>query len=188
MIEQAEEILLLLEERLEKTLNVLKDEFASVRAGRANPHVLDKIQVEAYGGMSPLQQLGNIAAADARCLVVSPWDKSLLKSIEKAILASNIGITPTNDGNVIRLVFPELTEERRKDLVKQVRRTGEDSKIAARNIRRDAMEAIKKMKNNKELSEDESKSCEQDIEKSIAKCVEEIDKTVAAKEKELLTI
>ena len=186
--EQAEEILLLLEEKLEKTLNVLKDEFAAVRAGRANPHVLDKIQVEAYGGMSPLQQLGNIAAADARCLVVSPWDKSLLKDIEKAILASNIGITPTNDGNVIRLVFPELTEERRKDLVKQVRRTGEDSKIAARNIRRDAMEAIKKMKTNKELSEDESKSCEQDVEKSVSKCVEEIDKTVAAKEKELLTI
>ena len=186
--EKAEEILLLLEEKLEKTLSVLRDEFASVRAGRANPHVLDKIQVEAYGGMSPLQQLGNVAAADARCLVVSPWDKSLLKSIEKAILASNIGITPTNDGNVIRLVFPELTEERRKELVKQVRRTGEDSKIAARNVRRDAMEAFKKMKTNKELSEDEGKSCEQEVEKSVAKCVEEIDKTVAAKEKELLTI
>ena len=186
--EQVEELMLELEERLEKTLNVLKDEFAGIRAGRANPHVLDKIQVEAYGGMSPLQQLGNIAAADASCLVVSPWDKSLLKAIEKAILTSNIGITPTNDGNVIRLVFPELTEERRKELVKQVRRTGEDSKIAARNIRREAMEAIKKMKTNKELSEDESKNCEQDVEKSVGKCVEDIDKAVAAKEKELLTI
>ena len=137
---------------------MLREEFAAVRAGRANPHILDKIQAEAYGGMSPLNQLGNISALDARCLVVSPWDKSLLKSIEKAILSANIGLTPTNDGNVIRLVFPELTEERRK------------------------------MKNNKELSEDESKSCEQDVEKKIASCIEEIDKAVAAKEKELLTV
>ena len=121
--EQVEEIFLILEDKLDKTIGVLQDEFAAVRAGRANPHILDKIQVEAYGGTSPLNQLGNIAAVDARCLVVSPWDKSLLKSIEKAILASNIGLTPTNDGNVIRLVFPELTEERRKDLVKQVKRT-----------------------------------------------------------------
>ena len=186
--EQVEELMLELEERLEKTLNVLKDEFAGIRAGRANPHVLDKLQVEAYGGMSPLNQLGNVSAADARCLVISPWDKSLLKSIEKAILGSNIGINPTNDGNVIRLVFPELTEERRKDLVKQIKRMGEDSKIAARNIRRDAMDTLKKMKNNKELSEDESKDCEQDVEKSVQKCIEEIDKTVAAKEKELLTV
>ena len=111
--EKAEEIFLVLDDKLEKTLNVLKEEFSSIRAGRANPHILDKLQVEAYGGMSPLNQLGNVSAADARCLVVSPWDKSLLKAIEKAILASNIGITPTNDGNVIRLVFPELTEERK---------------------------------------------------------------------------
>ena len=186
--EKVEEIFLVLEDKLEKTVNVLKDDFASIRAGRANPHVLDKLQVEAYGGMSPLQQLGNVSVSDARCLVVSPWDKSLLKSIEKAILASNVGITPTNDGNVIRLVFPELTEERRRDLVKQVKKMGEDSKVAARNVRREAMEAIKKMKNNKELSEDESKNCEIDIEKSISGCIEEIDKTVAAKEKELLTV
>ena len=138
--------------------------------------------------MSPLQQLGNIAVTDARCLVISPWDKSLLKSIEKALLASNIGITPTNDGTVIRLVFPELTEERRKDLVKQVRKMGEDAKVAARNVRREAMEALKKMKTNKEISEDESKNCEQDVEKSVSKCVSSIDATVAAKEKELMTV
>lgn len=186
--EKAEEILLILEDKLEKTVNVLKDEYASIRAGRANPHILDKLQVEAYGSMSPLQQLGNISVADARCLVISPWDKSLLKSIEKAIQGSNIGINPTNDGNVIRLVFPELTEERRRDLVKQVKRMGEDSKVAARNIRREAMESIKKMKNNKELSEDEAKNLELDVEDSVGKCVEEIDKTVAAKEKELLTV
>lgn len=186
--EKVEEMLLTLEEKLEKTVNVLKNEFASIRAGRANPRILDKLQVEAYGGTSPLNQLGNVSAADARCLVVSPWDKSLLKSIEKAILASNIGITPTNDGNVIRLVFPELTEERRKELVKQVKRMGEDSKIAARNNRRDAMEALKKMKTAKEISEDEAKNLEQDVESSVSKCIEEIDKTVAAKEKELLTV
>ena len=144
--EKVEEIFLTLEEKLEKTLNVLKDEFASIRAGRANPHILDKLQVEAYGGMSPLNQLGNVSAADARCLVISPWDKSLLKAIEKAVLASNLGINPTNDGNVIRLVFPDLTDERRKELVKQVRKMGEDSKVAVRNNRRDAMEALKKMK------------------------------------------
>jgi len=186
--EKVEEIFLTLEEKLEKTLNVLKDEFASIRAGRANPHILDKLQVEAYGGMSPLNQLGNVSAADARCLVISPWDKSLLKAIEKAILASNLGINPTNDGNVIRLVFPDLTEERRKELVKQVRKMGEDSKVAVRNNRRDAMETLKKMKTAKELSEDESKNCEQDVEKSVAESIAQVDKIVAAKEKELLTI
>ena len=168
--EKAEEIFLVLEDRLDKTVSVLKENYASVRAGRANPHILDKLQVEAYGMMSPLNQLGNVAVSDARCLVISPWDKSLLKAIEKAILASNIGITPTNDGSVIRLVFPELTEERRKELVKQIKKTGEESKVAARNIRRDAMEGIKKMKTAKELSEDESKNCEIDIEKRIGDC------------------
>lgn len=186
--EKVEEIFLTLEEKLEKTENVLKDEFAAIRAGRANPHILDKLQVEAYGGMSPLNQLGNISSADARCLVISPWDKSLLKAIEKAILSSNLGINPTNDGNVIRLVFPELTEERRKDLVKQIKKMGEDSKVAARNNRRDAMDALKKMKTGKELSEDESKNCEQDVEKTVSECIARIDKIVAAKEKELLTV
>ena len=186
--EQVQEIFLILEDKLEKTVSVLKEEFAAVRAGRANPHILDKIQVEAYGGMSPLNQLGNISALDARCLVISPWDKSLLKAIEKANLSANIGLTTTKHGNVIRLNFPELTEERRKELVKQVRRMGEESKVAARNVRREAMDSLKKMKNNKELSEDESKACEQDVEKKISACVEDIDKAVAAKEKELLTV
>ena len=183
-----EEIFLTLEDKLEKAVNVLKSDYASIRAGRANPHVLDKLQVEAYGGLSPLQQLGNVSVADARCLVISPWDKSLLKSIEKAILGSDIGINPTNDGNVIRLVFPELTEERRRDLVKQVKKMGEDSKVAARNIRREAMDGIKKLKTGKEISEDLATNSEQDVEKQVTKCIEEIDKAVAAKEKELLTI
>ena len=186
--EKAEEIMLILEDKLDKTVSVLQGEFSTIRAGRANPHILDKVQVEAYGGMSPIQQLGNVSAADARCLVVSPWDKSLLKNIEKAILASNIGINPTNDGNVIRLVFPELTEERRKELVKQVKKMGEESKVAARNIRREAMDGIKKLKTGKEISEDEAANLEQDVEKNVQKCIESVDKVVAAKEKELLTV
>ncbi len=186
--EQVEEIFLVLEDKLDKTASVLQDEFASIRAGRANPHILDKLMVEAYGGMSPLNQLGNVSALDARCLVVSPWDKTLLKAIEKAILQSNLGLNPANDGNVIRLVFPDLTEERRKELVKQIKKMGEESKVAARNIRREAMDALKKMKNNKELSEDEAADCESEVEKFVQKCMESIEKTVAAKEKELMTV
>lgn len=186
--EKMEEILLVLEDKLDKTVKVLQDQFAAVRAGRANPHVLDKIQVEAYGSMMNLNGVGNISVADARCLVISPWDKSLLKTIEKAILSSNIGITPTNDGNVIRLVFPELTEERRRDLVKQVRKMGEDAKVAARNNRREAMDGVKKLKTAKEISEDAAKNLEQDVEKQVQKCIEELDKAVAVKEKELLTV
>ncbi len=186
--EKAEEVLLILEDKLEKTVNVLKDDYSAIRAGRANPHVLDKLLVEAYGGMSPLNQLGNISAADARCLVISPWDKSLLKSIEKAIQSSALGINPANDGNVIRLVFPELTEERRRDLVKQIRRMGEDSKVAARNNRREAMDTVKKMKNGKELSEDEARNLELDIEECVGKYIERIEKEIAAKEKELMTV
>ncbi len=186
--EKLEEIFLVLEEKLEKAKNVLQDDYAAIRAGRANPHVLDKVQVEAYGMMSPLKQLGNISVADARCLVIAPWDKSLLKAIEKAIQASNIGINPTNDGNVIRLVFPELTEERRKDLVKQVKKMGEETKVAARNIRREAMEGIKKLKTGKEISEDEASNAETDVEETITKCMAEIEKLVSAKEKDLMTI
>ncbi len=186
--EQVEEIFLVLEDKLDKTADVLADEFSSIRAGRANPRILDKLQVEAYGGMSPLNQLGNVSAVDARCLVVSPWDKSLLKAIEKAILQSNLGLNPTNDGNVIRLVFPELTEERRKELVKQIKKMGEEAKVAARNVRRDAMDALKKMNTNKEISEDEASGLESDVEKTVSKCMETIEKTVSAKEKELLTV
>lgn len=186
--EKVEELFLVMQDKLDKTVSVLKEQYASIRAGRANPHILDKLQVEAYGGMSPLNQLGNVSVADARCLVISPWDKSLLKAIEKAILASNIGITPTNDGTVIRLVFPELTEERRRDLVKQIKRMGEDAKVAARNVRREAMENVKKLKTGKEISEDEAKNCEIDIEDAVKDCIETLDKAVAAKEKELLTV
>ncbi len=186
--EKIEEILLTLEDKLEKAVNVLMDDYSAVRAGRANPHVLDKVQAEAYGGMSPINQLGNISVADARCLVISPWDKSLLKAIEKAIQQANLGMNPTNDGNVIRLVFPELTEERRRDLVKQVKKMGEDTKVAARNVRREAMEGIKKLKTNKEISEDEAKNAEVDVEKEISKCIEKIEKAVSVKEKELMTI
>lgn len=188
MNEKFDDIFMTLEDKLEKAVSIQKADYASIRAGRANPHVLDKLQVEAYGGMSPLQQLGNVSVADARCLVISPWDKSLLKPIEKAIQASNIGINPSNDGSVIRLVFPELTEERRRDLVKQVKKMGEETKVAARNIRREAMEGIKKLKTAKEVSEDEADNAEVDVEETITKYMEEIDKTVAAKEKELLTV
>ena len=141
--EKVEEMLLLLEEKLDKTTSVLREEFTNIRAGRANPHVLDKIQVDYYGAMTPVNQVGNISVQDAKCLVISPWDASLLKGIEKAILASNIGLTPTNDGKVIRLIFPDLTEERRRDIAKQIKSLSEDSKVAVRNLRRDAMESPK---------------------------------------------
>ena len=163
--EKVEEILLVLEDKLDKTLSNLKENYAGIRAGRANPHILDKILVDYYGTMSPINQVGNISVSDAKCLVISPWDVSLLKNIEKAIVNSNIGINPTNDGKVIRLVFPDLTEERRRDLAKQIKAMSEDSKVATRNIRRDAMDALKKLKNNKEISEDECAGIEKDVEK-----------------------
>ena len=186
--EQAEELFLVLEDKLEKTVSVLKEEFTSVRAGRANPHVLDKVMVDYYGAPTPVNQTSNISVQEGRCLVISPWDMSLLKAIEKAIQTSNIGITPTNDGKVIRLVFPELTEERRKELSKQVRKMGEDAKVAARNNRREAMDGLKKLKTNKDISEDEAASSEADVEKNVGKAIEEIDKAVSVKEKELMTV
>ena len=130
---------------MEKSLDVLLDEYASIRAGRANPHVLDRLRIDYYGTPTPIQQVGNVTVPEARMIVIQPWEKSLLKEIEKAILVSDLGINPTNDGNVIRLVFPELTEERRKDLAKDVKKKGEGAKVAVRNIRRDAMDSIKKM-------------------------------------------
>lgn len=188
MIEQAEELLLTLDEKLEKTLNVLKDEFMSVKAGRANSRVLDKVAVDYYGVPTPVTQLATISSPDGKCLVISPWDASILKGIEKAIQLSNIGITPSNDGKVIRLVFPDLTEERRKDLCKQIKKMGEDSKIAARNNRRDAMDGIKKLKNDKLISEDEVTSLEKEVEKSVQDIVAKIDTAVSQKEKEIMTI
>ena len=175
-------------ERTEKTVSVLGGEFATIRAGRANPHILDKVLVDYYGTPTPINQVGNISVSEGRCLVISPWDASMLKVIEKQLLADNIGITPSNDGKVIRLVFPVLTEERRKELVKQVKKMGEDSKIAIRNIRRDAMDALKKMKNNKELSEDEHASCEKEIDKVISDSIEKIEKLTADKEKDVLSV
>ena len=134
--EEIEMLFLELDERMEKTVSVLSGEYVTIRAGRANPHILDKVLVDFYGEMSPINQVGNVSVVDGRCLVISPWDKSTIKSIEKGLLVSNIGITPTSDGNVIRLVFPELTEERRRELVKQVKKMAEDSKVAIRNFRR----------------------------------------------------
>ena len=176
------------ERKMDKTLEVLASDFGTIRAGRANAQVLDRITVEYYGVPTPLNQVGTISSPDPRTLVIQPWDGSLLKKIEKAIQTSDLGINPQNDGRVIRLVFPQLTEERRRELTKQVKKYGEDAKVAARNVRREAMDAIKKMKNNKELSEDEGKSCEQDVEKKISACIEQIDKVASAKEKELLTV
>ncbi len=187
-IEQVEEILLILDDKLTKTVNVLKEEYSSVRAGRANPHVLDKVNVDYYGVPTPVTQTASVSVQEGRCLVVAPWDVSILKNIEKAIQLSNIGITPTNDGKVIRLVFPELTEERRRELTKQVRKMGEDAKVAARNNRRDAMDALKKLKNDKILSEDEAALSEKDVEKAVSDAVAQIDSVVSAKEKELMTV
>ena len=186
--EQVEEILLVLDDKLSKTVSVLKEDFAAVRAGRANPHILDKVMVDYYGAPTPVNQTSNISVQEGRCLVISPWYRSLLKAIEKAIQTSNIGITPTNDGKVIRLAFPQLTEERRRDLSKQIRKMGEDAKVAARNIRRDALEGFKKLKNDKLLSEDEVASCEKDVEKYVADAVAEIDAATSAKEKEIMTV
>lgn len=186
--EQVEEILLVLDDKLSKTVSVLKEDFAAVRAGRANPHILDKVMVDYYGAPTPVNQTSNISVQEGRCLVISPWDISLLKAIEKAIQTSNIGITPTNDGKVIRLAFPQLTEERRRDLSKQIRKMGEDAKVAARNIRRDALESFKKLKNDKLLSEDEFALCEKDVEKYVSDAVAEIDAATSAKEKEIMTV
>ena len=186
--EQVEMILLDTAERTDKTCSVLASDFASVRAGRANPHILDKILVDYYGTPTPINQVGNLSVADARCLVIAPWDASMLKVIEKQLLQENIGITPSNDGKVIRLVFPQLTEERRKELVKQVKKMAEDAKVAVRNIRRDGMEALKKLKNDKAITEDEHAGAEKALDKHISKEIERIDKLAAEKEKDVLSV
>ena len=186
--EQFEMIMMETMERTDKTISVLNGEYITIRAGRANPHILDKVLVDYYGTPSPINQVGNISVSEGRCLVIAPWDASMLKVIEKQLLAENIGITPTNDGKVIRLVFPALTEERRKELVKQVKKMAEDSKVAVRNIRRDGMDALKKMKNNKELSEDEHAICEKDLDKVISEAIDKIEKLCADKEKDIVTV
>ncbi len=186
--EQYEVLMMETMERTEKTVSVLNSEYVTIRAGRANPHILDRVLVDYYGTPTPINQVGNLSVTEGRCLVIAPWDASMLKVIEKQLLADNIGITPVNDGKVIRLVFPALTEERRKELVKQIKKMAEDSKVAARNIRRDAMDAIKKMKNNKELSEDEHALCEKEIDKLIAETITKIEKLCADKEKDVLSV
>ena len=186
--EQFEMMLMEIMERTEKTVSVLNGEYITIRAGRANPHILDKVLVDYYGTPTPINQVGNMSVTEGRCLVIAPWDASMLKIIEKQLIAENLGINPVNDGKVIRLVFPALTEERRKELVKQVKRMAEDSKIAVRNIRRDGMDALKKMKNNKELSEDEHASCEKEVDKVISEAIEKIDKLCADKEKDVLSV
>ena len=183
-----QEHLKLYEDKMEKSLDVLLDEYASIRAGRANPHVLDRLRIDYYGTPTPIQQVGNVTVPEARMIVIQPWEKSLLKEIEKAILVSDLGINPTNDGNVIRLVFPELTEERRKDRAKDVKKKGEGAKVAVRNIRRDAMDSIKKMEKAGDISEDDLKQGEEKIQKITDKMIEKVDKAIETKTKEIMTV
>jgi len=174
--------------RMEKALEHLAEEFAAVRAGRANAKVLDRITVEYYGSETPLNGVATISTPDARTLVIQPWDTTLLKEIQKAIQASDLGINPQNDGKVIRLVFPQLTEERRKDLTKQVKKYAEESKVAMRNIRRDGMDYIKKLKKDSQITEDEQKKAEKDLQDILDKFIKKADDALAAKEKELMSI
>jgi len=174
--------------RMDKALDHLADEFGAVRAGRANAKVLDRITVEYYGSETPLNGVATISSPAARTLVVQPWDSSLLKEIQKAIQTSDLGINPQNDGKVIRLVFPQLTEERRKELTKQVKKYAEEAKVAMRNIRRDGMDYVKKLKKNSEITEDDQKKAEKDLQDLLDKFIKKVDEACAAKEKELMAI
>lgn len=174
--------------KMDKTLEVLQEQFASVRAGRANAKVLEHITVEYYGVDTPVGQVGTVSSPDARTLVIQPWDGSLLKKVEKAIQVSDLGINPQNDGRVIRLVFPMLTEERRKELTKQVKKYGEDAKVAVRNIRRDAMDYLKNAKKKSEITEDEQKKGEKDLQDLTDKYIKKVDEACAVKEKELMEL
>ena len=175
------------EEKMKKAFEFLESDYAAIRAGRANPHVLDKLRVDYYGTPTPIQQVGNVTVPEARIIQIAPWEKSLLKEIEKAILTSDIGINPTNDGSVIRLVFPELTEERRKDLVKDVKKKAEESKVAIRNIRRDGNDAFKKLAK-AEVSEDEVKQLEEELQKLTDKFIKNVDALMETKSKEIMTV
>ena len=175
------------QEKMDKTLAKLDSEFGTIRAGRANPHVLDRIMVEYYGAPTPLQQVANISVPEARMIQIQPWEGSLVKEIEKAINMSDLGINPTNDGKVIRLVFPELTEERRKDLVKEVKKKGEAAKVAVRNIRRDANDMLKKL-GKTDVSEDEIAELEDSVQKMTDKFIKKVDEAVEVKSKEILTV
>ena len=174
--------------KMDRTLEHLTEDFDSVRAGRANAKVLDRITVQYYGSDTPLNGVATISSPDARTLVITPWDSKLLKDIQKAIQISDLGINPQNDGRVIRLVFPQLTEERRKDLTKQVKKYSEDSKVALRNIRRDGMDYVKKLKKNSEITEDDQKKAEKDLQDMLDKYIKKVDAALANKEKELMSI
>lgn len=174
--------------RMVKTQDAFKRDMQSLRAGRANPQILDRVSVEYYGSMMPINQVGNISAPEPRMLVIAPWDQKAIPAIEKAIQKSDLGLNPSNDGHVVRLIVPELNEERRKELTKVVRKTAEESKVACRNIRRDAMEVIKKMKKDNELTEDEQRKAEDDLQKVTDNAIKEIDKLSAEKEKEIMAV
>ena len=176
------------QEKMEKTLNNLNEEYAGIRAGRANPHLLDKLRVDYYGTPSPIQSVANVSVPEPRMIQIQPWEAYMVKEIEKAIICSDLGINPTNDGKLIRLVFPELTEERRKELAKDIKKKGEDAKVAVRNIRRDAIDSIKKSGKEDGISEDEIKGLEDDVQKLTDKFVAKIDDAVEAKSKEILTV
>ena len=178
----------LYEDKMKKTIDVLKEDFMQIRAGRANPHVLDKIKVDYYGSPTPLQQVGNISVPEPRMILIQPWEKSLLKEIEKAINMSELGINPTNDGTSIRLIFPELTEDRRKELAKDIKKKGEAAKVAIRNIRRDAIDAVKKLEKVGEITEDDVKTGDTKIQKLTDKAIENIESTVENKSKEIMTV
>lgn len=175
------------EDKMRKAIEFLEGDYNTIRAGRANPHVLDKIRVDYYGTPTPIQQVGNVTVPEARVIQIAPWEKSMIKAIEKAIMTSDLGIHPSNDGSVIRLVFPELTEERRKDLVKDVRKKAEDSKVAIRNIRRDGNDALKKL-GKTDVSEDEIKQLEDQLQKATDKFIKEVDGLMDKKSKEIMTV
>ena len=176
------------DEKMQKTMNNLSEEFGSIRAGRANPHVLDKLKVDYYGTPTGIQQVANVSVPEPRMIQIQPWEASMVKEIEKAILTSDLGINPTNDGKVVRLLFPELTEERRKELAKDVKKKGESAKVAIRNIRRDANDSFKKLSKSADVSEDEIKELEDNAQKMTDKYIAEVDKAVEAKTKEILTV
>ena len=182
-----DERLVQFDEKMQKTMNNLGEEFGSIRAGRANPHVLDKLRVDYYGTPTPIQQVANVSVPEPRMIQIQPWEASMVKEIEKAIKTSDLGINPTNDGRMIRLLFPELTEERRKDLAKEVKRKGENAKVAIRNIRRDANDSFKKLAK-EDVSEDEIKTLEESAQKMTDKYIAEVDKAVEVKTKEIMTV
>ena len=176
------------QEKMTKSYESLLNDYSGIRAGRANPHVLDKIKVDYYGTPTPIQQVGNISVPEARIILIQPWEKSLIREIEKAINMSDIGINPTSDGTSVRLVFPELNEERRKDLAKQVKKMGDDAKVAVRNIRREANDAVKKMEKAGEMTEDDVKKADKDVQKMTDKTIEDIDKAIENKTKDIMTV